>query len=432
MKNKLKEEEIKRNEKYPEKSCLPLLFDFMNILTFRLMHMKYRILFTFLLMCVAISLHAQSIPRVTPAAVGMDAQRMAYADTAIQKAIDNEEIPGAVLAVVRFDKLAYLRAYGMQQVHPEKIPMNENAVFDLASVSKVISTTLSCMILIEQGKLRLYDNVSLYIPEFKPWVDTLTQRRTEIKIINLLTHTSGLPAYASLEELQKVYSTPNPDGMIEYISNVSRLSEPRKQCRYSCLNFITLQRIIELISGQSLQIFARENIFKPLHLKHTDYNPVGETLYQAVPTEPDRVPTGTVHDPLARVMNGGVSGNAGVFSNAEDLSVLAAMLLNGGELNGVRILGPLTVRTMSKVPSGYEDFGRTLGWDTWGSNQGDLFGPYSYGHTGFTGTSIVLDPETKTAVILLTNCVHLKTGTSIRLRNLISNIVAGSIIELSE
>ena len=378
---------------------------------------------------------AQSLPRVTPETAGMDSRRLAYADSAILRSIAADEIPGAVLAVVRFGKLAYLKAYGNRQIHPSPLPMNENTVFDLASVSKPVSTAISAMILIERGLLRLSDNVSLYISGFQPWEDSISGRRTGISIIHLLTHTSGLPAYASLEDLQKQYTTPNPDGMIEHISKVQRLSAPGRQFRYSCLNFIALQRVIETISGKSLQVFAQENIFKPLGMNHTDYNPLGETLTLAAPTDRNDTPTGTVHDPLARVMNGGISGNAGVFSNAEDLAVLAAMLLNNGELNGARILSPLTVKAMRTIPVGYEIFRRTLGWDSssaYASNRGDLFGQEMYGHTGFTGTSLVIDPETQTAVILLTNSVHIKTGNVLRLRSIVANTIAGAIVKLEE
>jgi len=376
-------------------------------------------------------MESQPLLRVTPEQAGMDSQRLAYADSAILRSIAAGETPGAVLAIVCNDKLAYLKAYGNKQVNPSLLPMTENTVFDMASVSKVMSTAISAMILIERGFLRLSDNVSLYVPGFKPYSDTISGRKVEIKIIHLLTHSSGLPAYASIDELKKQYTTPNPNGMIEHICNVERLSAPGRLFRYSCLNFITLQRIIENVSGKSLQVFAQENIFKPLGMKHTDYNPLGETLYWSAPTEVDNVPTGTVHDPLARIMNGGVSGNAGVFTNAEDLAILAAMLLNNGEVNGVRILSPLTVKAMRNIPDGFEDFGRTLGWDKssgYASNKGDLFGESMYGHTGFTGTSLIIDPETSTAIILLTNSVHLSTGNVIRLRGIVANAVAGAVV----
>ncbi len=169
---------------------------------------------------------------------------------------------------------------------------------------------------------------------------------------------------------------------------------------------------------------------------HTDYNPTGETLAWTAPTEKQEggsVLLGKVHDPLARIMNGGISGNAGVFSNAEDLSILAAALQNGGELNGVRILSPQTALAMRTVPKGYEKFGRTLGWDansSYASNNGDLFSKSTYGHTGYTGTSIIIDPETDTSVILLAHRVHPEDkGGVVRLRALVANIVAGAIIK---
>ena len=396
-----------------------------------------RILFSIILFLQIFSLaESKPLPRVTPESVGMDSYRLAYADSAILRSIAMGETPGAVLAVVRGDKLAYLKAYGNRQVYPEPLPMTENTVFDLASMSKVASTTIAAMILVERGLLRLSDSVSFYIPDFKPWEDTLSGKRAAIMVMHLLTHTSGLPGYASVAKLQQQYATPNPDGLMKHIANdVQRRSQPGTQFRYSCLNFITLQHIIETISGKSLQVFAQENIFKPLGMNHTDYNPTGETLDWVAPTELDKTPRGTVHDPLARVMNGGISGNAGLFSNAEDLAILAAMLLNNGELNGIRILSPLTVKAMRTIPEGYGEFGRSLGWDlssAYASNQGDLFGSEMYGHTGFTGTSLVIDPQTRTAIILLTNRVHLKTGDVVRLRSLVANAVAGAIVSVEK
>ncbi len=381
-------------------------------------------------------LWAQPIPKVTPESVGLDSKRLEMADNAINKSIKSKEIPGAVLAVVRDGKLAYLKAYGNKQAYPTTVPMTENTVFDLASVSKTVSTAISTMILIERGQLRLNDNVSQYIPGYKGWKDSTTDKEKSIKVIDLLTHTSGLPSYAPVDVLQKKYKTPNPDGLIEHICNVKRESEPETRMNYSCLNFISLQRIIETISGQTLQQFAQENIFKPLGMVHTDYNPTGETLALTAPTEKQKdgsVLLGQVHDPLARIMNGGISGNAGIFSNAEDLAILAAMLMNDGELNGVRILSPLTVEAMRTVPSGFEKFGRSLGWDVssgYASNKGDLLSPQTYGHTGYTGTSIVIDPVSKTAVILLAHRVHPEDkGGVVRLRAVVANAVAGAIIK---
>ncbi len=398
--------------------------------------MKRIIILPILLTLAYSTLFAQSLPLVNPEKAGMDKSRLIYADNAINQSVQDGDIPGAVLAVVRHKKLTYLKAYGNKQIYPETIAMTTNTVFDLASLSKSVSTAISTMILLERGQLRLRDQVAMYIPGFQPWTDTITGRKRNIRIVDLLTHTSGLPPYAPVEELKEQYTVPNPDGLITYISNVKRNNEPTKVFDYSCLNFITLQRIIENISGMSLQNFARQNIFSPLGMKHTDYNPTGETLEWTAPTEKQAdgsVLKGKVHDPLANIMNGGVSGNAGVFSNAEDIAILAAMLLNEGEINGVRILSPLTVRAMRSVPKGFEEFGRSLGWDVYSgyASDGDLFDVSAYGHTGYTGTSITIDPDSGTAVILLTNRVHPDDkGAVSRLREIVANVVAASIIKV--
>jgi CubicO group peptidase (beta-lactamase class C family)/lysophospholipase L1-like esterase len=378
-------------------------------------------------------LFAQPLPRVAPELLGMDSRRLEHADVVIRKAVENKEIPGAVLAVVHKGKLAYLKAYGNKQVYPQTVPMDVNTVFDLASVSKSVSTAVSAMILMERGQIRLLDPVKDYIPDFKGW-ENENGRQTDIRIVDLLTHTSGLPPYAPVKELEEKYGSPNPDGLIGYIATCKRDFKPKTDFQYSCLNYITLQRIIETISGKSLKAFAKENIFDVLGMAHTGYQPTDETLARVAPTEKQEdgsVLTGVVHDPLARVMNGGVSGNAGVFSDANDLAVLTVALLNNGEYNGKRILSPLGVKAMRTVPRGLEAFGRTPGWDIYSpyaSNNGDLLGPNTYGHTGYTGTSLVIDPDNDVAVILLTNRAHPDDGGSaVRLRSLVANAVAASL-----
>lgn len=379
------------------------------------------------------SLFAQPLPQMAPEMLGMDSRRLAYADQAIEKAIKNEEIPGAVLAVVYKGKMAYLKAYGNKQIYPTSVPMDVNAVFDMASVSKSMSTAISAMILIERGQLRMLDKVKDFIPEFKGW-ENENGRETDIRVVDLLTHTSGLPAYAPVKELEEQYGSPNPDGLIAYISTCPRHFKPQTGFQYSCLNYITLQRIIETISGQSLKAFAKENIFDILGMKHTDYQPVGEMLDRVAPTEKQEdgsVLRGIVHDPLARIMNGGISGNAGVFSDANDVAILSAALLTGGEYNGRRILSPQGVRAMRTVPRSVTEFGRTPGWDiysAYASNAGDLLGPNTYGHTGYTGTSLIIDPDNDLAIILLTNRAHpYDGGEVVRLRSLVANAVAASL-----
>ena len=379
---------------------------------------------------------AQPIPKAKPKSVGMDENRLKLVDKPINEAISNNEFPGAVLAVVRNGKLVYLQAYGDKQVEPTKEAMTTNAIFDLASLTKSTATAISTMLLLERGEIRLQDNVSFYLPDFQPWVDSTGATKRPIKIVNLLTHTSGLPAYASVKNLQEKYETPNPQGLMNHIEHVSRQSEPGSNFNYSCLNFITLQAIIEKVTGTDLNTFAKENIYEPLGMKHTSYLPPQSWYELIAPTEKQADGTilkGEVHDPLARIMNGGISGNAGLFSTAEDLAILATMLMNKGEYRGKRIMSPLTVRAMTSVPRGYELFGRSLGWDNYSpyaSNNGDLFSTYStFGHTGYTGTSMIIDPLNKTAVIFLTNRVHPKDkGSQVRLRSIIANIIAASIV----
>ena len=393
---------------------------------------------------------AQPLQRVVPEQVGMDSQRLLWADEAINQAIAQKEIPGAVLAVVRHGKMAYLKAYGNKSLVPKVEPMTTATVFDMASCSKSMSTAICVMILAEQGKLRMLDPVNLYLPDFQNRQSEDGKETQVIRIQDLMTHTSGLPPYADVQKLSKEHGILNPGALMEYIATCPRDFRPQTDFQYSCLNFITLQHIVETVSGQSLRDFAHEHIFDVLGMKHTDYLPctqdkkgnwvnteeLPEWASLIAPTEQQangQVLRGQVHDPLARIMNGGISGNAGVFSCAEDIAVLCAALQNGGEWNGRRILSPQGVKAMRTVPRTVSSIGRTLGWDSftaYASNNGDLFSPNTYSHTGYTGTSIVIDPETDTSVILLINAVHPEDGHSVvRLRSLVSNAVAASILD---
>lgn len=378
-----------------------------------------------------------AIERVAPKDAGMDPSRLLKVDDIINASIQNKEIPGAVLAVVRNGKLVYLKAYGNKSVFPKTEPMTENTVFDLASCSKVVGTAISINQLLEQGKIRLTDKVEMYLPGFQPYTDPKTGEKVDIRIVDLLTHSSGLPAYVAPEVVIKKCGKADPDSLMSYICTMKRDFRPTAKFQYSCLNFVTLQNILQKITGMKLCDYARQNIFDVLGMKHTAYNPKNrpDILPLVAPTEkqPDgKVLLGEVHDPIARIMNHGNSGNAGVFSNAEDLAVLAAALMNGGEYEGKRILGKLTVENMTTVPDEVKDLGRSLGWDNYSpyaSNNGNLFHPTkTYGHTGYTGTSFIIDPVSKTAVILLAHRVHpADKGSVVRLRALVANAVAGAI-----
>ena len=379
---------------------------------------------------------AQNLDIVAPEAVGLDASRLANADRAIAQAIADKTIPGAVLCVERHRKIGYLKAYGNKRVYPNTEKMTTGTVFDMASCSKAMSTATCAMILIDRGQLRLNDRVDQYVPEFENWKDSITGETEAIRVIDLMTHTSGLPPYAPVQELKKKYGSPNPQAVVNWISHCKRLYAPETGWTYSCCNYIMLQQVIEKITGQTLQQFAHDNIFAPLNMRHTDYRPSKELAALCAPTEKQAEGNcllGVVHDPLACTMMGGLSGNAGLFSSAEDVATYCAAILNKGELNGKRILSPLAVKCMETVPRSLAQFGHTPGWGIstpYSSNSGDLLSAQTFGHTGYTGTSIVIDPVNDVAIILLTNCVHpVDKGNVVRLRALVANAVAGSILK---
>lgn len=372
---------------------------------------------------------------------GFDPARMSCVDEAVMRAVDEGDTPGVVLCIVRRGGIAYLRAYGNRQVLPSTAAMSEDTVFDLASLTKVVATNTAAMQLVEQGRLRLGDRVDRYIAGFEGWCNTDNRRdTTHIRIIDLMTHTSGLPAYARPETVAAEYPDlcfPDRDATMEYIAHCPRQSPPREEYCYSCLNYVTLQHIVERVSGESLDSYAAEHIFRPLGMTDTGYLPDAGLAARCAPTVVDRdegLLCGVVQDPLARRLCGGVSGNAGLFSTAEDLAVFVDMMLSGGEHCGVRILSPLAVKAVATVPRGFEQFGRTLGWESYAgytTTAGDLLSPSAYGHTGFTGTSIVIDPQLDLGIILLTNRVHpSSTGSVARMRSEVANAVAGAIEEL--
>ena len=379
---------------------------------------------------------AQNLDIVAPEAVGLDASRLANPARATAQAIADKTIPGAVLCVERHGKIGYLKAYGNKRVYPNTEKMTTGTVFDMASCSKAMSTATCAMILIDRGQLRLNDRVDQYVPEFENWKDSITGETEAIRVIDLMTHTSGLPPYAPVQELKKKYGSPNPQAVVNWISHCKRLYAPETGWTYSCCNYIMLQQVIEKITGQTLQQFAHDNIFAPLNMRHTDYRPTKALAALCAPTEKQadgNCLLGVVHDPLACTMMGGLSGNAGLFSSAEDVATYCAAILNKGELNGKRILSPLAVKCMETVPRSLAQFGHTPGWGIstpYSSNSGDLLSAQTFGHTGYTGTSIVIDPANDVAIILLTNCVHpVDKGNVVRLRALVANAVAGSILK---
>ena len=344
--------------------------------------------------------------------------RFTEIDRVIEEEMAKGNFPGAVVLVGQQDDIVYWQAFGHEVIDPCEEPAGKNTIFDLASMTKPIATAASIMILRDRKAIELDDYVSKYLPAFA------CNGKQNVRIEHLLTHTSGLPAYTNAAELKEQYGSPCPDKVIEKICALEAVSKPGEEFRYSCLGYITLAKIIEIVSGKNIGDFSKENIFAPLGMKDTAYNPPETWERDIAATEViDGQPLrGTVHDPLARLM-AGLSGNAGLFSNAYDLSIYCRMLLNGGKWHGKRILSPEAVTLLTAA----RRHGRACGFDvnsTYAWVKGSYAPEEAFCHTGYTGTSIVCDPASKTFIIILTNRVHPNDdGTTKPVRIKVSDIV---------
>lgn len=322
-------------------------------------------------------------------------------DIAVKNSIADTVTPGAQLIVGRSGKIVYNKCFGGTVYGTGSDKITAGHVYDLASLTKVIVTTTLSMIFKDKGYFNLDDPVNKYLGQFRG------PRKNKVKIVNLLTHSSGLPAWEPLYKEVK-----SKEDMYEKIHNLSLIYSPGKKSVYSCLGMILLGEILEKISGKSLDELADEYIFKPLVMNNTMYNPKGIKRNFCVPTEVDskwrgELVCGIVHDENACSM-GGVSANAGLFSNTTDLSKFCQMVLNKGVYNYKRIVKEETVDLFIKRYNLIEETSRAIGWDTpsYPSSSGNYFSDFSYGHTGFTGTSIWIDPKRDLFVILLTNRVY--------------------------
>jgi CubicO group peptidase (beta-lactamase class C family) len=317
--------------------------------------------------------------------------------------------------------------------------MTVDTIFDMSSLTKVMATTPSIMMLAESGALRLEDRVKRYLPSFSGGgKDAITVR-------HLLTHYSGLPPDFDLSKQWFGHAA-----ALEELWKTATEAEPGKEFAYSDLNFITLGEMVHAISGKTLDAFARERIYVPLGISDTRFRPPSDLVPRIAPTETrrntlrylkgqqangslDEILRGEVHDPIAWRM-GGVAGHAGLFSTARDLAIYAQMLLDKGSYQGTRILSPLTVEAMTSPESPRNSPQiRGYGWDidsSYSAPRGDIFKD-GFGHSGFTGTSIWVDPPTDSFVIVLTNRVHPEGGKDVNhLRAAIANIVAASIADV--
>jgi CubicO group peptidase (beta-lactamase class C family) len=323
-------------------------------------------------------------------------------DSIVTEAIHDSAFPSAVLAVARGGILVHQKGYGRYDYTFSSRAVETNSLYDLASVTKVIATTSAVMRLVDEGKLKLNERVSAYIPQFAQ------SGKENITVYNLMVHNSGLPAWRRFYDfcgdakcvLDSVYATP-----LAWKTGDTTV--------YSDLGLITMGKVIEKISGALLDRFCDSVFFKPLGMKNTMYNPSKNLLDRIVPTEVDTfwkrtgvAVRGRVHDENAATL-GGVSGHAGLFSTAGDLTVFLQMLLNGGTYGGVRFLKEETVKQFTTRQS--EQSSRGIGWDTKSSERsfsGYLTSMKTFLHTGFTGTSVVVDPEKNLIIVFLTNRVY--------------------------
>jgi CubicO group peptidase (beta-lactamase class C family) len=345
-------------------------------------------------------------------------------DDAVEAALKRGDCPGAVVLVVHKDEVVFRKAYGNRSLEPERSAMGADVLFDLASLTKPVATGTSVMQLIDRSKVKLDDRVAKHWPAFA------ANGKEEITVAQLLLHTSGLTA----DNPEADYR----DGKEKTLDRIAALkldSPPGTQFKYSDVGFMVLGEIVERVSGQSLDRFAKENIFDPLKMKETSFLPAGSLSHRIAPTgkRGGKIILGEVQDPRSFRL-GGVAGHAGLFAPADDLARYSRMLLRNGELDGARILKAETLKLFTEpheVPGGKaarKQF-RSYGWDvdtSYSAQRGDLFPRgEGFGHTGFTGTSIWIDPKSSTAVLLLTNRVHPSDGGNVvRLRREVANAVA--------
>jgi CubicO group peptidase (beta-lactamase class C family) len=322
-------------------------------------------------------------------------------DSLINSGIENKLFPAASVIIGNKTDILYHKAFGRQTYESGSPPAEVTSMFDLASVTKAYGTNLCIMKLIDEDLLELDDPVSIYLPEYSHYP------KSEITIKNLLLHDSGLPSYYSPKEgeLREV--------ILDSVRNKPLVYETGTRTIYSCLNFITLMLVVEKITSKTLQEYYRINFVEPMELTATMFTPGENYRQRCMPSSSEL--QGVVHDPLARGLEG-QSGNAGLFSSSGDLSVICQMLLNGGRHNGKKILSEETIELFSKRNS--DKSTRALGFDTKAdtgySSAGTLFSNISFGHTGYTGTSIWIDPDREIYAVLLTNRVYPDDKASIK------------------
>ncbi len=367
---------------------------------------------------------AKRLKPAYPEQVGISPVTIRDMERRIDEAITNNATPGAVLVVAKDSRIIEEKAFGNRRTDPQNDPMTLDTIFDLASVSKIVGTATTSMLLIEDGRLHLDDRVADIIPEFA------ANDKGDVKVRDLITHRSGLKAYDSWKEAEKIRGDlTQADALIKKIAGLPKLYPTGEYTVYSCLNFLTLARVNETVAGESQNSILKRRVWDPLGMKDTTYLLTEEQRARCAPEfknfeEGRRL--GDTHDPLAYYYQSTPEhcpGNAGLFSTAHDLSIYCQMILNGGEYGGVRVFNPETIELMTSTQSilcGYdakkkgsdgEPGRRALGWIVYQEP------PYTHsaapvdsfiGHTGYTGTYLWLDKNSKSFILLLSNSVYSK------------------------
>lgn len=333
-----------------------------------------------------------------PDAAGMSAETLSAIDEIVLEGLSQNRMPGAVVLVGRRSGIVYRKAFGHRQIKPHEVEMTTDTVFDLASLTKPVATATSIMVLVQQGRIQVDHPVSKYLPEFG------CEGKESITIHQLLTHTGGLIADNSLNDYAGT-----PEESIAKICRLKPVATPGSQFIYSDVGFIVLGEVVRVVSGRNLHQFSQEEVFHRLQMTETGYLPAESLKQRAAVTQEreDRWMQGEVHDPRAYAL-GGIAGHAGLFSTADDLARYATMMLNQGRSGESPLLTEEIWKLFTApvaVPRGL----RTRGWDNrtgYSSNRGDLMSSTAFGHGGFTGTGIWIDPELDLFVIFLSNRVH--------------------------
>jgi CubicO group peptidase (beta-lactamase class C family) len=355
-----------------------------------------------------------ALPRVAPESVGMSRSRLAMIDGVVLSGIRAEGFPGAAVIVARHGGIVWERGYGTLDWQSGVAVDPDRTMYDLASLTKVVATTAAAMVLVDHGKLRLDERVTHYLPRFRGGA------KGEVTIRDLLMHRSGLPAGRDLPR------GAGPESARNAVLATSLVHAPGSEYEYSDLGFDVLGFVLERITHDRLDQFVRRTVYTPLRMRSTMFRPPPSLHGRIAPTETAVAP-GEVQDPTARAL-GGVAGNSGLFSTASDLAVFAQLMLDGGAAGRRRLFADGIVRTFTKPGPEW----RGLGWETCpgGGSCGQYLSARAFGHTGFTGTSMWIDPESGLIVIVLTNWIHGRSSGGVASVGILQD-VRGDIADLA-